>query len=418
MRIFDNPFDILGIEATTDSKIIRRAYAERVKSVHPEDDPEGWKLLHDAYQAAMQMAEAGSSFHPGERWEQAVSFSSSRDERPEPDEEMLRVFYDIHDRRSIDLNNVKEQLATLFVYDGKQRRLISRGVSKQKRWNLFFESHLFERLQQDEAFWEMLQNMVRDSYVDKEVCQEIQRNLLELLKEKQPENCRKKILQIMAILPDRITQKKFSIRNYSRRTVLVATVWVLVMFALCVYRMMNDPVTKMYEMEPEMTSQQVRVEMANHLNEKYGTDAYDAEDFTVSMTASYYVSQYGARGYAHRVKMADDPDFEGCIVEYKDGGEAKGFDNLQGPQIEAALKDCLIAQGIMSQGHMALYETTQYLKCWQLEEEADAEPEQYYGYPVYHTLYEEGASLETFVAEEKEHRKLWLHYEELPNIPR
>lgn len=52
-----NMFDIwevLGIEPTSDKKIIKRAYAKKVKTCHPEEHPEEFKLLYDAYQAALE----------------------------------------------------------------------------------------------------------------------------------------------------------------------------------------------------------------------------------------------------------------------------------------------------------------------------------------------------------------------------
>ena len=35
---------------------VKRAYAQRLKTTHPEDDPEGFQRLHSAYQEASRMA--------------------------------------------------------------------------------------------------------------------------------------------------------------------------------------------------------------------------------------------------------------------------------------------------------------------------------------------------------------------------
>lgn len=53
-----NPYDILGIGRDADKKTIKKAYAELVKQYHPEEHPEEWKRIHDAYEQAMEQVSA------------------------------------------------------------------------------------------------------------------------------------------------------------------------------------------------------------------------------------------------------------------------------------------------------------------------------------------------------------------------
>lgn len=52
-------FQVLEIEPTDDIKEIKKAYARMVKKYHPEEYPEKWKEIHDAYEAALKIAKQG-----------------------------------------------------------------------------------------------------------------------------------------------------------------------------------------------------------------------------------------------------------------------------------------------------------------------------------------------------------------------
>ena len=52
------PWSELGLDGPCDSGQVKRAYALRVKAVHPEEDPEGFQQLYAAYQTARRIAQA------------------------------------------------------------------------------------------------------------------------------------------------------------------------------------------------------------------------------------------------------------------------------------------------------------------------------------------------------------------------
>lgn len=49
-------WEILGLAPTADARAIKRAYAALLKKVHPEDDPEGFQRLREAYGEALELA--------------------------------------------------------------------------------------------------------------------------------------------------------------------------------------------------------------------------------------------------------------------------------------------------------------------------------------------------------------------------
>lgn len=50
-----NPFELLGVDRDADEREIRRAYTARLRYTRPDDDPEGFQRLHDAYQRVLQI---------------------------------------------------------------------------------------------------------------------------------------------------------------------------------------------------------------------------------------------------------------------------------------------------------------------------------------------------------------------------
>lgn len=54
----DNIWDLLQTEPTTDQAQIKRAYARQSRIFHPEEDPEGFLRLREAYSCALKWAEA------------------------------------------------------------------------------------------------------------------------------------------------------------------------------------------------------------------------------------------------------------------------------------------------------------------------------------------------------------------------
>lgn len=65
-----NLFAALGIEETKDEDAIKSAYRKKLRLVNPEDDPEGFKRLREAYEAALRHA-AEAEEKAGERLEDA-----------------------------------------------------------------------------------------------------------------------------------------------------------------------------------------------------------------------------------------------------------------------------------------------------------------------------------------------------------
>lgn len=74
-----NPWQILGVRPTIDQAAVRRAYAKRLKQTHPEDDPEGFKLLRWAFDTALAQTRRQVAYD-----EPAGALPAAPEARPRP----------------------------------------------------------------------------------------------------------------------------------------------------------------------------------------------------------------------------------------------------------------------------------------------------------------------------------------------
>ncbi|USH04453.1 J domain-containing protein [Grimontia kaedaensis] len=64
-----NMWEVLDLEQTTDESVIKKAYRVKLRQHHPEDDPEGFKRVREAYENILQWLKSGAD----ESIEQAIS---------------------------------------------------------------------------------------------------------------------------------------------------------------------------------------------------------------------------------------------------------------------------------------------------------------------------------------------------------
>ena len=147
-------WSMLGLEEPTrDVSAIRRAYARKARECHPEEDPEGFLRLREAYQAALAYAERGAcppspapAASAGKRdtgREQVQADDGEEDWEPDEDGEAERPEFHgwaIPEQEPEDRPNPYEDSEAIRkfeeLYTGKQRK-------NPKLWMDYFTSNTF-----------------------------------------------------------------------------------------------------------------------------------------------------------------------------------------------------------------------------------------------------------------------------------
>ena len=167
-----DPFKVLGIEPTSDKKQIKKAYAKLAARYHPEEYPEKWQEIHEAYEAAIQFASAIGEDAWTEEEEQKKSDSFSGLENraeavPEsvPEAISLEKSKDIEEEETaFDFEHILSKLEK--VQKEEQDRILQelltfleplREAPEQEAvlWNVFFQSAVFRENQFQPVLWEL-----------------------------------------------------------------------------------------------------------------------------------------------------------------------------------------------------------------------------------------------------------------------
>ncbi len=216
----ENIWEILGIRPTEDKRAIRRAYAQACRTCHPEDQPEEFRQLHQAYEQALTWAkaqkeepaeaggenlwqnekkgtdkkdresiESGESAPPSEHWEELLQGETGEtEEKPAASpalprsmqrwEELLLMGMeedaalppppDPLSWQSVDPTQVSSQVLTDFGKLLEQMKLLEIYVRDNppqdesawhqimERWDLLADSPMFRMLGEKPAYFQLL----------------------------------------------------------------------------------------------------------------------------------------------------------------------------------------------------------------------------------------------------------------------
>ncbi len=186
-----NIWDVLGIAPTKEKRAIRKAYAARAKECHPEENPEGFEELSDAYQKALAYAESDSashfeqSFHSEKKSVHVkTSYKESETAPEETQQKEPEVVPEEPAQKSLmELLEEKEQ--------ERQKEQLTKGVLRD-----IVALYEDEKRSKKQAEWEKI--FLSDSFLDEYMSEDWMNGLFHYLEEK-TEGFQEPILQIFLI---------------------------------------------------------------------------------------------------------------------------------------------------------------------------------------------------------------------------
>ena len=173
---FAEAFKILEIEPTSDKKKIKIAYSKMLKKYHPEDFPEMFMKINEAYEKALGYAENNFSEN---LYENTQNFKKT-EEMKESD------FSDIFDSKKFEKKEDK------FTEESEERQSKEKFFEKQDNKNKYEKLNIFEYLknsmQTEDRFTEAFKILEMEPTTDKEKIKKKYKELLKRYHRNNPEN--------------------------------------------------------------------------------------------------------------------------------------------------------------------------------------------------------------------------------------
>lgn len=154
-----NIWEILEIDATKDIKLIKKAYAKKAKQFHPEENPEDFKIIQEAYQMA-------------------INYARNNNEEIDSSESIIENVEKNIDKKDLKESNFFNIDTDINIDDNKDEKFNEEDCKLKNNENEFDVCRLFRSLEYDEISNDEMKKM-NDSLdeLEKKIPQKIDMNM-------------------------------------------------------------------------------------------------------------------------------------------------------------------------------------------------------------------------------------------------
>lgn len=341
-------FDTLGINATKDKKTIKKAYSALVKQYHPEEYPEEWSRLHEAYQSAMEYAEraggGAEDVHLGGYFSEEKTETESQEEMPGTgcaedrfDEEEEAYQEDDYEEmfEAAHIKWKKEQSEKSMALAKRLNELVQAPMAVAvSEWKQFFATEFLLGVDEEELM--LLFEAVHGSDIPANAAQviavtmagrkEFYQNSMEFNKASLANKIANCIYQKYPKLEASVNRRKKGIKGILKEMAFGAVLGIFLLIAFAGI--------KFYEGNQKSEAVDAAV---RQLNEKYGGNLYDADNIEAEMNELYGDSADTLISY--KIIEKESSDVVGYMLGKKgDEGNLLCYDRLQDTEIKNALE--------------------------------------------------------------------------------
>lgn len=327
-------FDTLEIDITKDKRQIKKAYSRLVKRYHPEEYPEEWSRIHEAYETAIRYAEGMLPEEP-----EQYGSESRTEEKPETYEERNREreneYENIGSEESYDELFRQAQGQWTAEKSEKTKDLALRlkelvqvpGDTAYEEWQSFFQSEFLLNAELDEMV--MLYEALHGNVIPPGAAK-----LIVGIMGKRKEFYQYAMEFEKVSLADGIIncalQSVYAVRQKPKKTKTLLKLIALGAAAAVILFV----ITSINDAKDSVNKTRIGEEAVKYLNDKYGGDAYTEEEIKVDSVVLFGESSEELSAY--RVIEQEGYQTIACIVEEKENMVC--FDNIQEAEIRQAFQ--------------------------------------------------------------------------------